>query len=131
MHRNPLGEKRSELQRVAYVLEENTLYRYYWNVLDRAEDSTPTIQELLTNVDAAEAAVIDIGGNEHSTWPPLADEANDPDSRIAGIKLALSFAPFGEVVRIWDVPQEEPSAARGSALGEEAPTQVPTGTPQT
>src|SRR5690242_13814949 len=29
--RNPLGQRRSELQRVAYVARDETLYRYYWN----------------------------------------------------------------------------------------------------
>ena len=38
---NPLGQRRSELQRVAYVARDDTLYRYYWNVLDRAEDTQP------------------------------------------------------------------------------------------
>ena len=37
---NPLGLNRSEIQRVAYdVTEEGELKRYYWLVLDRAEDS--------------------------------------------------------------------------------------------
>ena len=108
-HRNPLVQKRSELQRVAYVLEERTLYRYYWNVLDRAEDSEPLVQELLTDVDTVEATVIDVSGNEHTSWPPLLDAAESPESAIAGIKVALTFAPFGEVLRIWDVPQGVPA----------------------
>ena len=120
-HRNPLGEKRGELQRVAYVLEDGTLYRYYWAVLDRAEDSVPTVQTLLANVDAAEANVIDVSGNEHSTWPPIGDEAADPATAIAGIKVALTFAPFGEVVRLWDLPQGEPKATTPTAPGTGTP----------
>lgn len=115
-HRNPLLEKRSELQRVAYVLEERTLYRYYWNVLDRAEDSAPSVQKLLTEVDTVETAVIDVSGNEHTSWPPLGDVAENPESAIAGVKVVFSFAPFGEVLRVWDVPQGEP--ARSVPQGE-------------
>ncbi len=48
--RNPLGQRRSELQRVAYVVRDDILYRYYWNVLDRAEDTQPVTQELLHDV---------------------------------------------------------------------------------
>lgn len=33
--------RRSELQRVKYVIEEGGLQRYYWNVLDRADSSLP------------------------------------------------------------------------------------------
>jgi general secretion pathway protein J len=120
-HRNPLGEKRSELQRVAYVLEDGTLYRYYWAVLDRAEDSLPIVQTLLTHVDSAEASVVDVSGNEHSTWPPVGDEAGDPAGAIAGMKIALSFAPFGEIVRLWDLPQGEPRTATPAQAGEESP----------
>ena len=36
---NPLGTKRSFLQRVAYRVEEETLYRNSWRVLDQAQDS--------------------------------------------------------------------------------------------
>ena len=49
---NPSGRKRSRLQRVAYSMdyEEKTLTRHFWEVLDRAEDSEPISQVLLTGV---------------------------------------------------------------------------------
>ena len=46
--RNPLLELRSNMQRVAYNLEEGELVRYYWPILDRAPDSVLIRQVLLT-----------------------------------------------------------------------------------
>ncbi len=102
--RNPLGQRRSEMQRVAYVAREDTLYRYYWNVLDRAEDTKPVIQELLHEVSAVEVRAVDVSGNEHAFWPLGGDLDSDPASKLAAIQVRLTVAPFGEITRLWDVP---------------------------
>ena len=102
--RNPLGQKRSESQRVAYLMQEDTLYRAYWSVLDRAPDSEPRLQRLLTNVDRLEFFALDVSGNEHSFWPLIGDLASDPNMRIAAILMRIELKPFGIVERIWPVP---------------------------
>jgi general secretion pathway protein J len=102
--RNPLQLPRSDLQRVAYRFDGDTLYRYYWPVLDRAEISEPIRQALLTDVRAAEVSVIDVSGNVHSHWPLLAELAADPDAAPAAISLRIDVAPFGELLRVWDIP---------------------------
>jgi len=104
--RNPLAQRRSELQRVAYVLRDDTLYRYYWNVLDRAEDSQPVIQELLRDVSELHVDALDVSGNEHAFWPLVGDLQSDPDMKLAGIQVRLTATPFGEITRVWDVPAE-------------------------
>jgi general secretion pathway protein J len=40
-HANPAGFLRSDLQRIAYVPDQDTLIRRTWRVLDRAQDSLP------------------------------------------------------------------------------------------
>lgn len=102
--RNPLNQRRSEMQRVAYVARDDTLYRYYWNVLDRAEDTKPVIQELLHDVTGVEIAAIDASGNEHAYWPLVGDQGSDPSTNLAGVQVRLTVKPFGEITRIWDVP---------------------------
>ncbi len=103
--RNPLGQRRSELQRVAYVLRDDILYRYYWNVLDRAEDSKPVMQTLLHGVSNIEVAAVDAGGNEHAFWPIGGDGSDsDPTTQLAAIQVRVTVAPFGEITRLWDVP---------------------------
>lgn len=102
--RNPLGQRRSDMQRVAYVARDDTLYRYYWNVLDRAEDTKPVVQELLHDVTAIEVRAVDVSGNEHAFWPLGGDLDGDPASRLVAIQVRLTVAPFGEITRLWDVP---------------------------
>jgi len=103
--RNPLGQRRSELQRVAYALRDGALTRYYWNVLDRAEDSEPVIQTLLNDVTELTVNAVDVSGNAHAYWPLVGDQMQDPALQLAGIEVHITAAPFGEIIRLWDVPQ--------------------------
>jgi general secretion pathway protein J len=102
--RNPLNRPRSELQRVGYIVQDETLYRAYWMVLDRAPDSEPQLQRLLSGVTQAEFFAMDVSGNEHSFWPPAGDNQNDPNQQIAAVVLRIDAKPFGVVERIWPVP---------------------------
>lgn len=111
--RNPLGQRRSELQRVAYQVKDETLMRYYWNVLDRAEDSVPEKQELLHHVTALEVHALDASGNEHAYWPLVGDQTTDPTLQLAGIEIRFDVTPFGEVTRVWDLPQP-PAPSNGT-----------------
>lgn len=112
--RNPLGQRRSELQRVGYVMRDDILYRYYWNVLDRAEDTKPVEQELLHDVSNFEVSAVDAGGNEHAFWPIAGGGDSDPSTRLVAIQVRVTVAPFGEITRLWDVPTTfVPPAAAG------------------
>jgi general secretion pathway protein J len=102
--RNPLGQRRSELQRVAYLVTDGVLYRYYWNVLDRAQDSQPIVQELLSDVEILQISAVDASGNEHEFWPLIGEVATDERARLVGIRVLLETTPFGEITRLWDVP---------------------------
>jgi len=103
--RNPLALPRSEAIRTAYVLADGALVRLIWPVLDRANDTLPLRQTLLTDVDAFEVEIVDVSGNEHGYWPPVGDVGEDPATRLAGIKVAITAAPFGDVQRIWEIAQ--------------------------
>jgi general secretion pathway protein J len=102
--RNPLDMPRSDLQRVAYIVDDDTLYRYFWTVLDRAENSEPIRQALLTDVEAVEITVIDVSGNAHSFWPLIGELAMNPDAEPVAISVRMEVPPFGELVRVWDIP---------------------------
>jgi len=103
--RNPLDLPRSSAMRVAYALQDGKLLRYQWGMLDRAPDAQPLKQTLLADVDRFVAVVIDASGNEHTFWPLAGDAGLDPAARIAGVKISLEAKPFGEIIRVWDVPQ--------------------------
>jgi len=134
--RNPLWLPRSELQRVAYLVDaDDRLVRYYWGVLDRAEDTEPVVQVLIEDVGALEVAVLDRGGNEQSFWPLIGDEGVDPDRAIVGIQVRIDVAPFGEITRIWDVPApfvERRGTGPGSSdsNADEAPPATPRNAPE-
>lgn len=101
--RNPLRQRRAEVQRIAYVVEDGDLYRAWWGVLDRAQDSEPTLQRLLSDVDQVEFFALDASGREHTYWPLLGEEAGSSDRRLAAIVMRLEFSPFGIVERVWPV----------------------------
>ena len=111
---NPLQRPRSNQQRVAYRVEDETLYRYFWIALDQAPDSEPVQQSLLEDVVDVEFLIIDGAGNEHSFWPlsgalPPGQSnpavAADPTQTMVAVMLRADIAPFGTVERLWAVPQ--------------------------
>jgi general secretion pathway protein J len=102
--RNPLQQARSTLQRVGYIVQEDTLYRAYWPVLDRSPDAQPILQELLSDVVQIEFFAMDVSGNEHSFWPLLGEYSEDPAAALAGVMMRLESEPFGVVERLWVVP---------------------------
>ncbi len=107
--RNPLGQLRSSLQRVAYHLEEGVLYRDYWRVLDRAQDSEPLRSDLINNVEKFEVELLPPQGEEwKSIWPPF---SRDSDQVVASlpkmVKVTLSLKGVGDVWRFYAVVQDE------------------------
>lgn len=101
--RNPLAQRRADVQRLAYVAEDGTLYRAYWPVLDRTPDTEPVRQELLTKVEQIEFFAVDAAGNEHSFWPTATAAAGDPNTKLAAVLVRLDLPPFGPVERLWPV----------------------------
>ncbi len=95
--RNPLQQRRSTLQRVAYVFDDDELKRYYWNVLDQVPDSRRFEQTLLENVESAEFLIIDEAGDTHSFLPGTGVE-------MKAIMLRMELPPYGLVERIWELP---------------------------
>lgn len=116
--RNPLYDYRSELQRVAYHLEDNNLYRLYWQVLDRAPDSEPVRQLLLSGVHTFDVGFINGMGTEVSFWPQAINSAAEditPEAeklqQLAAIWIILDTASFGEIK--WLIPVDIPNKKYG------------------
>lgn len=90
---NPLLERRSNLQRVAYVLEnsenangEKTWWRYVWPVLDRRDSPQPIKQKMLTGIDEWHFEFLDSEGDWQRDWP---DDKNDDKKRIRDLPVAI------------------------------------------
>jgi general secretion pathway protein J len=97
---NPAGHARSTVQRVAYRHEDGKLYRLYWSVLDRAQDSAFQERVLLTGVNAVQVRVLDADGQWQTEWPPV----NSPDAAPRALEMVLDLEDWGEVRRLFLIP---------------------------
>ena len=97
--RNPGGQTRSQLQRVSYGLEENTLYRIIWPILDGADVENVLRTNLLDNVEELQIRVLDRDEKWHTEWPSLDTEQTDESLPLA-VELTLTVEPWGEIRRL-------------------------------
>ncbi|MEM7377374.1 MAG: type II secretion system minor pseudopilin GspJ [Pseudomonadota bacterium] len=107
---NPAPElipPRSELQRVAYRVEDEALVRRAWYHLDRMVEGDYADRQLLAAVDAVVWRFLDDEGTWQSTWPPTNTDTSDPNAKRLvprAIELALTHAELGELTRWFEVP---------------------------
>jgi general secretion pathway protein J len=107
---NPAGQQRPGLQRVAYFLENGTLRREYWSVLDPTLASTTTRRELLTHVKAVTIRYLDVNRTWQGQWPPATSTVLVGQSqelslrqRPLAVEIALDTEDWGKVVRIVEI----------------------------
>ena len=106
---NPTGLQRSELQRVAYFLENGTLRREYFYVLDPTLSSTTARRNLLTHVKSVTMQYMDLSHNWQAQWPPLTvagAQALEGNLRIRpiAVQITIETEDFGKIARIIEVP---------------------------
>ncbi len=105
--RNPAGQPRSELQRVAYRLGEEGLERWSWQVLDRAQDSEPYRALLLDGVDELSFRFMDEQRQWHDHWPVEALEG-DLARLPRAIEVILQLDGRGTIRRLWPLVENPP-----------------------
>lgn len=105
--RNPLGNARSTLQRVAYAYEDEQLVRYTWSVLDRAQDSQPLRQPLTDEITRMDVRYLD--NNEWKTGWTGADDAALPGAGVAvlpkAVEITLEHKQYGQLVWLFRMPE--------------------------
>ncbi|MCK4586682.1 MAG: type II secretion system minor pseudopilin GspJ [Gammaproteobacteria bacterium] len=110
--RNPVGRARSNLQRVAYSVRENQLIRFYWNVLDRAQDSKPLEVVLLDGVERMELRFLSAtvaGQNQGQQqwvddWPGNALGVQPSENPPLAVEVTLETEAEGRISRLFRVP---------------------------
>lgn len=102
-YRNPAQLPRSSLQRVAYSLADNTLYRLRWPVMDRAPDSQPIRRTLLTDVDEIIIRVLDEKDEWQHVWPSAAQGRIFPRA----VEVTLSLKDWGRLSRLFMLPEAD------------------------
>lgn len=90
------GQMRSSLQRVRYVVEDGTLLRQTWNLVDRVEQATPVSLILLTGVEGEPRLRFQAGrGGEFTDVLPK-DRAT-----LTAVEFSLRHKRFGVLRRIF------------------------------
>lgn len=101
--RNPTGQDRSTLMRVAYRVEDEKLIRHQWLVLDRAQDSEPLDRDLIEGVKSLEVRWLDGDGNWQPQWPPANVQGTVGLPRAAEVNLDL--VNWGELRWLFRLPE--------------------------
>lgn len=111
--RNPTGLPRSDLQRVAYYLKDNTLVRRYWTELDRAVQSKPLDSDLLGGVKQVETRFMDGNARWQTQWPPLSagsqpvPQPGQPQAQQSlprAVEVTVDSNYFGKITWLFQVP---------------------------
>lgn len=115
---NPVGNQRSNLQRVNYRLEDGALWRDSYPVLDRAPDSAPRQVRLLEDVevlelvflrslDEAEPASSGIALDTRGWQGSWVSDTSAPNTELAppvALEFRLQLEDLGEMRRIYALP---------------------------
>jgi general secretion pathway protein J len=106
---NPAGLQRPGLQRVAYFLENGTLRREYWNVLDPTLASTTIKHDLIEHVKTFTLRFLDVNHNWQPQWPPAtscqgcATQEQALRQRPLAVEITLETDEWGKIVRIIEI----------------------------
>ncbi len=103
---NPATLPRSNLQRIAYTLDDNQFVRLSWAVLDRAPESEPLETLLLTKVKSASVRFLNKDMEWQEDWPTKTkQEINDGVVKIPhAVELTIESETWGEIQRLFRVP---------------------------
>jgi len=102
--RNPAKLQRSSLQRVAYKLDENSLYRLTWPYVDRALDDQVVETLLIDNIEDVKIRFLNAGNDWKDDWPD-ANTAPEYRTQPVAIEITLQMNDWGDVVRLFKVLQ--------------------------
>ncbi len=120
--RNPGGFSRSNLQRIAYGVEDEQLMRSSWGVLDRAQDSDAASGPLFDDVEEIEFSYLDDKLKWQSEWPVrnLSQTKKLKPALPLAVGLTIESEQWGEIKRLFRVagiaPVEVNAQSPGSAV---------------
>jgi len=118
-HANPAGFLRSDLQRIAYVPDQDTLIRRTWRVLDRAQDSLPDEEVLVEGMQQFTIRFLDESDEWQDNWPPQQTLTTAASSiqlpRAAQVEIALD--DVGTLSWIFVLPQNFVTGSQAPTVG--------------
>lgn len=99
--RNPMQQPRAELQRVAYHVAEGILWRSYWRVLDRAQNTQVLKVKLLQNVESFALRFLGQDLKWYDAWPPQSFE--QAETQLIAVEVTLIMTHWGSLKRIFQI----------------------------
>jgi general secretion pathway protein J len=101
---NTAGLPRPTLQRVAYRLDQDGLWRDHWQVLDRTQASVPVRVNLLGKVRSVTFRFMTSDNEWLERWPaPGSNPAEQERTRPAAVEVTLDLEDWGEIRRLVEV----------------------------
>lgn len=101
---NPAHQLRSNLQRIAWRLEDNKLYRMSWPYVDRAFDDKATSTMLIENIRDVKIRFLDSANEWHDLWPlPDALAQQKGLQQPLAIEITVSMQDWGDIMRVFKV----------------------------
>lgn len=95
---NPAGFLRSELQRIAYVPDQDQLLRRTWRVLDRSQDSLPDEQVLITDMQRFGIRFLGESDEWQERWPPEPGGQQNSDAGLPrAVEVTVELKDLGEL----------------------------------
>ena len=98
---NLLQQPRSNLQRVEYVVQDETLVRRFWPELDQAYTERKLEQPLLSGIQDFSIKFITKGKEKLDQWP--IDQPETPNTIPVALELTMELSGFGKIQRVFEV----------------------------
>jgi general secretion pathway protein J len=118
-HANPAGFLRSDLQRVAYVPDQETLLRRTWRVLDRAQDSVPDEQKLMEGLRRFSMRFLDEANEWQERWPPAQNPGSAPATPgfPKAVEVQVELDDVGTLSWLFQMPDNAVASPQGLPAG--------------
>jgi type II secretion system protein J len=102
---NPAGIQRPALERVSYRLENGTVRRLHWPVLDATEATAPIKRDLLDHVKSITFRFLTDARQWTDQWPPLGNAGTAGlRMRPLAIEVTIELEDWGRIRRVIEVP---------------------------
>jgi len=101
--RNPVPVPRGTLQRLQYRIEDETLIREYWPVMDYPLGMEPRSEEVLEGVISIEIEYLDNASQWQEQWPPLSEINATEFTYPRAVRIRFELASWGEIERVVDL----------------------------
>lgn len=120
---NPRAEARSNIERVLYAVDNASLRRGRYAVLDRAAGSVAEWRDLLDRVAEFRLRYLGLDGAWHDQWPP---RDSLPEELPRAIEMRMRLNDLGELRRVVALPSTIPRKGTDATGSPDSPI-VPAG----